>query len=515
MSARIVVLADVGQEVYHAGDEAMGHAAADELLRRGRQVLLLSRNPEQTRCLFGTDAAPTLAFPWPPAEREARLQRIHDHCSGAAQLPAGDPALQLIAELEKCDGVVIAGGGNLNSRFGWLLYERAAVVAIARFLGKPVVVSGQTLGPQLTAADAGTLAAMLGAAALSSVREQSSGELARRLGIHTVSGLDDASFLAAASPAAPAVPPGARLENQPDSKPEDNLANLSGGPGLGIPESGYIAVTVAPDAGALADFYALLGAELDTLHVQTGLPVVFLPHLGIGSEDGWDTHAHARIAAAMSSPSHELPVLPARKVAALTAGASLVVTSRYHPAVFALSHAVPVAAVAVDSYSGVRLAGVMANWGLEDYVLPLPALQAGLLAPVLAETWQRKSEISAHLATLLPSRKAWAAQWWDGVAAVFSQRPQQGTAVEDLPPAPRFRAAGPWLAAAGEAAPEFYARSAMAGQSEVEEDRLRSYTGPLERELKELAGEHQRLLNSRTIKTALSLHRKYAKLLRH
>lgn len=502
MSARIAVLADLGQDVYHAGDEAMGHAAADELHSRGLQVLLLSRNPAQTERLFGFPAAATLPFPWPPAEREARLQRIRGHLSGASELPAGDPALALIGELSKCDGVLIAGGGNLNSRYGWLLYERAAVVAVARALGKPVVISGQTLGPQLTAADAVVLAEMLEAADLSSMREPASTQLARSLGATPVAGLDDASFLSAEN----------LRENLPDNLP-DNLAE-------NLPEHGYVAVTVSPFSGASVDFSERIASQLDALHGQTGLPAVFIPHMGIGAEHGWDRESHARIAEAMSTPSRQLPVLTARQAAAVTAGAALVLTSRYHPAVFALSAGVPVLGLAVDTYSGVRLAGAMGNWGLADFVLPLPALEDGLLGPALTETWQRRAEISGHLAAARPSREASARLWWDAAAAVFAAQSSAGSdlppasrSAADLPPAQRFRAGGPWLASAEKAATGFYAGSRLAGQAGVEEDRLRSYLERQGRELEALQTEHQRLLSSKTVKSALSLHRGCAKLL--
>ena len=480
MTVRIAVLADLGQDIYHAGDEAMGHAAVDELRSRGLQVLLLSRNPEQTRRLFGQDCTPTLAFPWPPAEREDYLLRIRAHLAGTAPLPEGDPALGLISELRNCDGVVIAGGGNLNSRYGWLLYERAAVVAIARALNKPVVVSGQTLGPQLTAADAGVLADLLGAAQLRSVREQSSAELARRLGVPAVAGLDDASFLTGTNVSDP-------------------------------PEPGYVAVTVSPHSGSPDNFYALLGAELDSLHRRTGRPAVFIPHFGVGDAEEWDAAAHARIADAMSSPFRSFPVLTAREAAALTAGAALIVTSRYHPAVFGLSHSVPVAALAVDDYSAVRLRGVLANWGLEDFALPLPALQEGLLSEALAEAWERRAEIAAHLTAVLPSRKAWTKQWWDGAAAVFSKQSAPAP-VQDLPPAPVLRAAGQWAPAAEDLGCGFYPRSALTGQAAAEEERLASHLARRDGELNSVREEYQRLRNSRTVRAALSLHRIYAKL---
>ncbi|WP_461169935.1 polysaccharide pyruvyl transferase family protein [Arthrobacter sp. Z1-15] len=512
MTARIAVLADLGQDVYHAGDEAMGHAAADELRSRGLEVLLLSRNLEQTELLFGCAAAATLPFPWPPVEREAYLQQIRSHLDGTAELPVGDPARALIGVLSECDGVVVAGGGNLNSRYGWLLYERAAVVAVARALGKPVVISGQTLGPQLTAPDTIALAGMLESTELNSMREPASLQLARSLGAAAVAGLDDASFLAAEEPAIhePAIHNPTLHEPEPVAPAGARAEALA----EGLPENGYVAVTVSPSSEVPDDFAARLGEQLDVLYRQTGLPAVFIAHMGIGADRGWDIDSHAGIAAAMTTPSLQLPVLPARQVAALTAGASLVFTSRYHPAVFALSAGVPVLGLATDTYSGVRLAGAMENWGLADYVLPLPALREGLLGPALAETWQRRTDISAHLAAVLPSRSAWSSSWWDAVAAIFSAQPPAHGSVADLPGAPPFGASGLWLAAAQRCAAAFYPRSRMEAQANVEEDRIRSYTERQGHELADLQSEHRRLLSSRTVTGALSLQRAYARLFR-
>lgn len=75
---RVAIQGDIGQQVYHVGDEAMVHAAVEQLKRRGIcSVVLLTRDPAQTRVHFGAelDAAPTLVFPWPPVDRERYLGR--------------------------------------------------------------------------------------------------------------------------------------------------------------------------------------------------------------------------------------------------------------------------------------------------------------------------------------------------------------------------------------------------------------------------------------------------------
>ena len=91
------------------------------------------------------------------------------------------------------DAVVISGGGNLNSRFGWLLYERAAVALVAEYAGVPLFVTGQSLGPTLTERDAQTLERMLRSARSVSVREENSLAWCRERGIDARLCVDDAT----------------------------------------------------------------------------------------------------------------------------------------------------------------------------------------------------------------------------------------------------------------------------------------------------------------------------------
>lgn len=494
---RVAVLADLGQQVYHVGDEAMGHAAVDKLRRRGHDVVLLSRDPAQTRRIFGHPAVPTLQFPWSPAEREDYLRRIR--ADGGAQLPPGDPALALRAELESVDALLIAGGGNLNSRYGWLLYERAAVAAVARSLGKPVVVSGQTLGPVLTAQDAGVLAGMLRDAALVGVRESTSARLAADLGVAAERGLDDASFLA--DPPAPGA----------GSQEAESAPGLPAGPGLrdAVPEGPYVAVTLAP--GGDAGYRRALAGALDRLHARTQLPTVFVPHMDVPGSSNIDGGIHADVAALMGTPHVLTPIADARSSASLTRGASLVVSTRYHPAVFALAAGIPAVALAVDAYSDARLRGAMENWGLADFVLALPALQGGLLDDALAEAWERRGEITAHLAGLRASLGSVAEKWWDAVAAVLAdpeaaRQPAGFTAPAALP------ATGSWKRSDEDLRRRFYPQSLLEARQAAEDERVRSHAAPLEQALEEERAAHGRLAGSRTVRTALAVHRVYSRL---
>ena len=46
---RVLVVGDIGQPVYHVGDEAMTISTAEYLADAGMQVILVTRDAEQSR----------------------------------------------------------------------------------------------------------------------------------------------------------------------------------------------------------------------------------------------------------------------------------------------------------------------------------------------------------------------------------------------------------------------------------------------------------------------------------
>ncbi len=421
---KVALLADVGQSVYHVGDEAIAQAATIELRSRGiDELVLLSRDPAQTRDMHGTDSARTVEFPWAPLDREKYLDQIFQVLSGETDvLPADDQFWELFRVIQTCDAVLIAGGGNLNSTYGWLLYERAAVAATARHLGKPLVISGQTFGPVLTAKDAATLARLLNSADLVGARESQSRRLALDLGLPELklsAGLDDAAFLGASA----SVPP--------------------------ADTASYIGVSFSPAKGGLAqeEYFREVGAVLDELAEASGLGIVFIPHMDSATVRSQDLHAHEQIAATMSTTNLTLlEVLPSEEAAAMTAGASIIITSRYHPAVFSTGAGVPAVALSTDHYSDVRLSGALGNWGLASFNLPLTSLLTGGFREAVLAAWAQRSEIEVHLRNLRRGRVRETQTWWDAVALALKGQAQP--APPNLSPAPEYAAHGSWTTGA-------------------------------------------------------------------
>ncbi|WP_395398570.1 polysaccharide pyruvyl transferase family protein [Arthrobacter sp. UC242_113] len=492
---KIVVQGDLGQAAYHVGDEAMAVAAVDELKKRmDAEFVLLSRDPVQSSRLYGVGAAQTVEFPWPPAERARHLDLVRRAAAGdRSALPSADHAWSVIEAIGEADGVLIAGGGNMNSLFGWLLYERAAVALIAKQLGKPLVVSGQTFGPALLPQDRTVLQELLVSAALVGAREPSSYALGLELGLEPeklVRVLDDGSFIEMPSPS-------------------DQVDALTDRHGPELPDGQYIAATFGPDAWREGSSnLPALAAVLDRAADLTGLPVYLLPHMGpLGSEDSGGDHDSHRILVenSRSGRLRTLPVLPVGEAASITKAAQLVLTNRYHPAVFGLAAGVPVVAVSNDAYSDVRLHGAMGNWGMGDWSLPLPSLASGAMDSGIAEAWSRREQIRQHLAHALPGVVQSQQEWWDGVAGVLTGAQTETPA--GLAEVSQLAAEGSWSEEAKEQRTLFRALSGSIGRLWTELDDVRSERDALARDHAELVRERDAILSSRSFRMATYLRR--------
>jgi hypothetical protein len=188
------------------------------------------------------------------------------------------------------------------------------------------------------------------------------------------------------------------------------------------PAGPYIAATFSGGHGP-ADretYIKAVAAALDQAALVTGCGVVLLAHMSTPGLGDGDEAVHADIAAAMSTPVTAPPILSAEDTAALTARASMVITSRYHPVVFALDAGLPVVALACEDYSHARLNGALQNWGLGPLALTLPSLFDGTFGSAVEEAWKCRSDIAAHLKATRPVKAAEFARWWDRVSAALA-----------------------------------------------------------------------------------------------
>lgn len=402
---RVLVIGDIGQHTYHVGDEAMTIASAEALSEGGAAVTLMTRDVGHSARYIGAavnhEAAqheagapyeylPFFLFPWAPAEREltlAALECVLAQLHADRERPSVTelvalPQVQALPEvlhplaqtvermvefadaIATMDAVVVSGGGNLNSRYGWLLYERAAAVRAAEHAGVPVYVTGQSLGPVLNPEDAQVLERMLRTARSVTVREHSSLAWCRERGIDARLSVDDATDYLPASPArtlhyAEGVSAGQALDELPER---------------------YVCVTVNECTEQQAQQLARL---LDNMWREHGYASVFLSHYGDPQNpESGDIQVHQRIAEQLSpsTPATLLPILHADQSITVHRAAAFTLTSRYHPAVFSAAAGIPVLALVPDAFTQMRVGGALNLYGLGEFTLPL-----GMLAGAVPE----------------------------------------------------------------------------------------------------------------------------------
>ena len=404
----MLVIGDIGQHTYHVGDEAMTIASAQALSEGGAAVTLMTRDVGHSARYIGAavnheavihEAAhheagapyaylPFFLFPWAPAEREltlAALECVLAQLHADRERPSVTelvalPQVQALPEvlhplaqtverlvefadaIATMDAVVVSGGGNLNSRYGWLLYERAAAVRAAEYAGVPVYVTGQSLGPVLSPEDAQVLERMLRTARSVTVREHSSLAWCRERGIDARLSVDDATDYLPASPArtlhyAEGVSAGQALDELPER---------------------YVCVTVNECTEQQAQQIAHL---LDNMWREHGYVPVFLSHFGDPQNpESGDIQVHQRIAEQLSpsTPATLLPILHADQSVTVHRAAAFTLTSRYHPAVFSAAAGIPVLALVPDAFTQMRVGGALRQYGLGEFTLPLGMLAGGV-----------------------------------------------------------------------------------------------------------------------------------------
>ena len=395
---RVLVIGDIGQHTYHVGDEAMTIASAQALSEGGAAVTLMTRDVGHSARYIGAAVnheagapyayLPFFLFPWAPAEREltlAALECVLTQLHADRERPSVTelvalPQVQALPEvlhplaqtvermvnfadsIAAMDAVVVSGGGNLNSRYGWLLYERAAAVSAAKHAGVPVYVTGQSLGPVLNPEDAQVLERMLRTAHSVTVREHSSLAWCRERGIDARLSVDDATDYLPASPArtlhhAEGVAAGQALDELPEH---------------------YVCVTVNGCTDQQAQQIARL---LDGMWREHGYAPVFLSHFGDPQNpESGDIQVHQRIAEQLSpsTPATLLPILHADQSITVHRAAAFTLTSRYHPAVFSAAAGIPVLALVPDAFTQMRVGGALRQYGLGEFTLPLGMLAGGV-----------------------------------------------------------------------------------------------------------------------------------------
>lgn len=409
---------------YHLGDEAMTEVAITQLQRRGAEVTLIAGDPAISAAMYGVDTVPQFGYRAlaTRASWKARLAELDDMLDAvfAGEREAPAYAAETLAALAAADAVVIAGGGNLNSKWAHHIFERLTLKRAAAARGIPLYVTSQTVGPELDAADRKLLAEILSYARVFGAREGTTAQLMRELGgsnasaaqapgtqtpaaqTHVVHTLDDAILLEAAE-----------LSSQQQAD-------------LKLPERYIVgSFTFHSFSTGLTheEYYRAAAALLDEAVATSDADVLLLPHMGTlehndRDDPRSDVYGHDRIVAhTRSGRVRSLPMMSARELLAVTAGAMFTLSTRYHPVIFGVGVGTPAIGLVISYYSAVRVRGALRNVGMEEFAIPFEAWQPYIGRRLLESMSKNREAIAAHVIEAGAQARAYQHDWWDGIVA--------------------------------------------------------------------------------------------------
>jgi polysaccharide pyruvyl transferase WcaK-like protein len=350
-------------------------------LAPGASITAVSGDPAFTKLTYGIDAVSRIGFPVNAPNRiaeQARIdQLVEQAIGGASQIPDA-----FVALLES-DLLMVSGGGNLSSSWPEHILERLALVRLASKRGIPIIVLGQTLGPNLEPEDRLLVAEILEAALWVGLREAPSVALAIELGIPLERidyQLDDAIFLNGSSV-------------------ETMWPHALNGAELPCVISLTLHPFVAPDSdNPLLD---QLAGELDCIIEETGAHILFLPHIRLwhGGADSGDRIMGEAIARRMKrrEAMTVLDVQGARATVWLTQRADMILSSRYHPLVFGLAAGRSCLALPTDEYTQIKLQGAMIHAELGYNIFPIDQFSVSGLADKALKIFASRQEIQPQL----------------------------------------------------------------------------------------------------------------------
>jgi colanic acid/amylovoran biosynthesis protein len=266
------------------------------------------------------------------------------------------------------DLVVSMGGGYLNARAGLTGHQNVLFVLlpalIAQRAGVPVVFAPQSFGPFPARVQRRLVAAVLRRSPLVLAREALSADQLAACGLPAdrIGRAVDSGFAFA-----------------PAERP-DWRARLGVGPD--VPLLGLTARRWLDPAGQ--DAYERALAEVVDRVQARGLRVVLIPQVSTGYLGDDDVLVERRIAAhCRTAPLAVEEGADYRALHSLYGECTLLIGTRFHSVIFALTSGVPCAAIGYEH----KTAGIMAELGLGDWVVPIEEVTAerlwALVEPLL------------------------------------------------------------------------------------------------------------------------------------
>jgi polysaccharide pyruvyl transferase WcaK-like protein len=165
--------------------------------------------------------------------------------------------------------------------------------------------------------------------------------------------------------------------------------------------------------------------QLDALAESMGAALAFVPH--VGGADVPIAHADAvagrALADSLRTPLRILDLWQPREARWLVAQAAMVVSTRYHPLVFATAAGIPALGIHQDDYTRVKLRGALSCAGLEEWCLSTTEVERGELLPLAGRLWQQRQTVQARLTRLHADAWPRELQRWNGICRALALTP--------------------------------------------------------------------------------------------
>lgn len=391
---KVLLIGDVGEKIpgyYHIGDEAM--FCQNESLYQHAGDFQVTRMTWSEFDPAGSAHARLWEMPVGTAG-EHEIGRILNSARWYKKLPflqTPEPLRGYVELVRRQALIHISGGGNLNSLYPLELYARALIIHLAREFRIPVLVTGQTLGPLTDPTDRAVLAKALNACRVLTLRDRrESLRLVHELRVtnpRVSVELDDAFFL--------------------DGVSFDSLAPLF------LPSNNEntcrVGVSIQPADEPLVEE---ISRALNLLAAQQSFEFYFIPHL-LAANDATQDVAMMRTIACRLDPTVSFRIVTRKDliehpeprkekiVKGLTAAMDVVITTRYHGLVFALSSGVPALAINLDGYYETKNCGLLdlIFESSDDYALAGAALTGTRLAERVMWLQGNRALIRSNLET--------------------------------------------------------------------------------------------------------------------
>jgi len=312
---------------------------------------------------------------------------VAGRCFLGLDLPVWSRLRGLLRAYDAADLVLAAGGGYLYTRTPW----RGSIILLsviygyhcAALLGKPVYLYSQSVGPFAGRFQQWLVRRSLCGVRLVFAREEQTRRRLDRLAtgwkMPAVHSAADAAFLLDDATAPCGLPP----------RTDDSLR-------VGLTVRRWF-----PDGDAQADYEEQVARFVRQLAEEANAEIWFLPQVTYGAAGDDDRRAARRVrTAAGDSPRLHLveQELSPSEIRGFCGAMDLFVGTRMHSNIFALTVGVPALAVGYQP----KTAGIMAQLGLERFVLPIEQLTAEGLRERFNQLLDERDEVAAALQTGIP-----------------------------------------------------------------------------------------------------------------